>query len=388
MRALTSGYYPELKAMYDFLGIRCRTQNLRFIFTEQPGQLSDDQVGEAYFVHASNNHQFPPPRPPRLGISQYLLELGFVTICYLWFTLCCFVVEPQRSIATGLPESVKEYLRRIWIPERFAGLYLLPLISAVATCSHHELLDFPASDLVNYRKAILFGEHLVVTEGVQRVQEHLANRLDIHTSSPVTKVVPVGSKIKLTVQGKGSVGGDDLVFDRVVLAVPPNVVAAVYEPLRDQLGCIPTKAVTTVIHRSSAHDDRSRAGAENIYLCTSRKSDGWTHASHHHGGGICVTSNCGGGPILTGSLSTSSFTRTLRTSASKNVVDQIFKHAEGRQNYQEKTSAWTNGQDGVYLTGAWCWDGMVLLEGAAVSAVRVAEAFSVQIPWRKTSAVL
>ena len=31
--------------------------------------------------------------------------------------------------------------------------------------------------------------------------------------------------------------------------------------------------------------------------------------------------------------------------------------------------------------GGWCWDGLVLLEGCEVSAMRIARAFGVNVPW-------
>jgi hypothetical protein len=43
---------------------------------------------------------------------------------------------------------------------------------------------------------------------------------------------------------------------------------------------------------------------------------------------------------------------------------------------------WRSGDDNVYLVGGWCWDGMVLLEGCVVSAMRVADALGVEVPWR------
>ena len=59
---------------------------------------------------------------------------------------------------------------------------------------------------------------------------------------------------------------------------------------------------------------------------------------------------------------------------SKNLVERIF---EGGQ--LEK--GWKNGDGGVWLAGAWCWDGMVLLEGCVISAMRVARALDVNVPW-------
>jgi len=52
----------------------------------------------------------------------------------------------------------------------------------------------------------------------------------------------------------------------------------------------------------------------------------------------------------------------------------------------EKSSQWLNGDGNVWLVGGWCWDGMVLLEGCVISAMRVADGMGVQVPWRKKAA--
>ncbi|KAH0602386.1 uncharacterized protein H6S33_008725 [Morchella sextelata] len=38
-------------------------------------------------------------------------------------------------------------------------------------------------------------------------------------------------------------------------------------------------------------------------------------------------------------------------------------------------------QGGVWVVGGWAWDGMVLLEGCVVSAMRVARDFGVEVEW-------
>jgi hypothetical protein len=52
-----------------------------------------------------------------------------------------------------------------------------------------------------------------------------------------------------------------------------------------------------------------------------------------------------------------------------------------KKNEDDKALAWVNGQDNIWISGAWCWDGMVLLEGCIVSAMKVAQDFGVAIPW-------
>lgn len=76
-------------------------------------------------------------------------------------------------------------------------------------------------------------------------------------------------------------------------------------------------------------------------------------------------------------------TRVLRTVRSREVVNRIFSASQSQNTLSEKEQLWRNGDGNVWLVGAWCWDGMVLLEGCIVSAMRVAACLGVDIPWSK-----
>ena len=124
--------------------------------------------------------------------------------------------------------------------------------------------------------------------------------------------------------------------------------------------------------------DKGRADADEVRLKTSNKAGGWTEAAHVHANGIAVTS-CPPSDSFWVPLSRSVFTRTLRTTESKRIVQELFLDSfASSANGQEK--GWRNGYLGVWMVGVWCWHGMDLLEGAVVSAMRVAKALDVEIP--------
>jgi hypothetical protein len=81
-------------------------------------------------------------------------------------------------------------------------------------------------------------------------------------------------------------------------------------------------------------------------------------------------------------LHRATFTRVLRSSRSREIVNRIFAtRANSQRHITESQKGWTNGDGNVYLVGGWCWDGMVMLEGCIVSAIRVADALGVDVPW-------
>lgn len=395
MRAFADGYYKSLKAMYDYLGVSYRPQRFLFNFLETTRKASGRGVGNAstYFTHASNYHR-SPPFPPSTGTTiAHFVHIAYLLVCYVWFTLCCFYVPPRTS-SNGVPETVDEYFKRIRIPEYFVAYFVLPMMSSVATCSHQSFLASPASDLTSYKRKTHGMQHYVVTNGVKEVQDKLAKGIACELSASVLAVNLLHPGVQLSWRRtRGAVEGilQDSVFDRVILAVPPDVVGRIFKPLSVEMANIPTVQVESIAHNdwnvyawASGKQEDLRLSTSSLYLRTSTADDYYTEATHVHQSGTIVTTS----PLDTIDpalvLRSSRFTRVLRTVKSSQSVNDMFRVTRNRVNDVAKTrsSHWQNGDEDVWLVGSWCWDGMVLLEGCIVSAMRVADAFGVDVPWR------
>ncbi|KAH8172276.1 NAD(P)-binding rossmann-like domain-containing protein [Sarocladium implicatum] len=426
MRAAAGGYYANLMRLYHHLSIPMHPVRFLFVFaqaiglsscaTPPSGKLEDRP--DSYFVHTSNLHSIPPPKPRSRGLALHIWETLFLIVCYAWFSIACFLVRPYRASSSdtygdndATEETVEAYLRRICIPKRYVSHYLLPLMSSVSTCSHAELLAFPASDIVNYKKLTHGQQHYTVCGGVNTVQARLAQGLtDIRMGAVVTKVSPCKGAGGVTVQwmtetSEKSSGPSEEVFDRVVLAVSPDVAARLFEAIAEPLAQIPTIEVSSSViapkpllsekgsdhilseggHESEGacmHHSGSTSPAQRIMLRTSFEGrDARTEALHVMPSGVTV-STC---PLVETfehgqTLKTARFTRTIRSTASQAAVKRLMRCREPEV---KRSDDWVNGDDGVWLTGAWCWDGMVLLEGCVVSAMQVARDFGVDIPWER-----
>lgn len=291
--------------------------------------------------------------------------------------------EPQA-------ETLGEYLRRVRVPDYFVTYYILPLLSSVATCPHEVLLDFPASDIVQYKRRTHRAPHYTVANGVHSVQERLVRGIDYELLATVASVDPEATCVKVTWRRSGETGPNVRTerFDKVVLAVAPDIVGRVFEPLRQHMNRVPTTWVKSVVHsdrRATGIEDCSVGNtnkAQLIYLRTSALGLHQTESHHVQPSGAIVTT-CPFTPIdpsLT--IHSASFTRVLRTPESRHIVNSLFEHVPARYQDEKPPPEWKNGDGGVYLVGGWCWDGMVLLEGCVVSAMRVADAFGVEVPWR------
>ena len=408
MRTFASDYYSHLRDMYDYLAIAYRPQRFLYAFSE----FSDYRSEREYFVHSSNNHAIPPIRPQGLELGWWIVELVYLATWYLIFTFCCFFVKPypSNSAKTLYCESLGHYLGRIRLPEYFTSRYLLPLMSSVATCTHPMLLAFPANDVIDYKKKTHRVQHYTISGGVREVQHKLSKGLDIRLCARVLEVksldqshfLPNNLLLSWTNSEESSPGlVNTEMFDAVVMAVSPDAVGRMFEPLRDRMDQIPVTTVESTVHTvgsdSSVKRDDYRwprgqtaepenSNAQMIYLRSFPGSA--TESKHIHPSGATMTTS----PLSPNSpancIKRVRFTRVLRTPASRQIVNDIFTHRSPSSpkhvSLSEKDVArdWRNGDGGLWLAGAWCWDGMVLLEGCVVSAERAAHGFGVRVPWK------
>jgi predicted NAD/FAD-binding protein len=398
MRAFAGGYYTRLKALYDYIGVKYRTQPFLFTFS----RFTSDRNGlpnsssTPYFIHCSNNHQIPPPRPIDMPALQWLLEILYLLFFYTYFTLCCIFIRPHSKKGG---ETLHQYLQRIRMPRYFTTYYVLPLISGVTTCPHAVLLEFPACDVIEYKRRTTWEQHYRLANGVGDVQEKLAEGLDTKFLAHVFAIEPQTSR-KVKIHWRHSDDTHCLAplteeFDEVVLAIAPNIVGDMFEPLRAVMARIPTVEVESIVHRDHStirnhrtSPEESSGAAQLIYLQTNLDL-GLTESIHVQPSGAIVTT-CPFTPINRKHFikDPSVFTRVLRTPESRQIVNDIFNNDEydragprSRALSEKSTHRWRNGDNGVSLAGGWCWDGMVLLEGCVVSAVRVAEQLDVDVPF-------
>ncbi|RDW56384.1 hypothetical protein BP5796_13206 [Coleophoma crateriformis] len=393
MRAFAEGYYKNLISMYKYLGIRFHSQ--RFVYSFRKRAVSEtlnESSKEGYFIYSSNNHRFLPTRPEGISLFSWFIEIMYVAVCYLWWSLCCFWNPPLLATNSGVCESLDEYVRRIMLPLHFVNFYLLPLLSSVATCSHEALLQFPATDLTEYRRRSAGGEHYTVS-GVHEVQTTLGSGLEARFSAMVTKVeVLPNGRLEVVWNTSDNVIKKEI-FDQVVLAVAPDIAGRIFRPLEKAMAQIPTTMVQSTVQGegmklavndtiTSGFTSKGARAAETIHLRTSA-SLAQTESIHVQGSGATVTT-CPFNDVSTARnmLVSVKFLRALRTPRSRRVVNNLFGENLTGPLFDEKQSSWRNGDDKIWLVGGWCWDGMVLLEGCVVSAMRVALALDVDIPWR------
>lgn len=416
--------------MYEYLGIPFQRIRLIWVYTKAsatsqhdlPGTEDAETMPGSYFVYGKRLHEMLLLSPNFWTSSlRQILQTLYIAICHIWFFAACFLIQPQKiqpqqyldvdsnKKSHNTCESFRQYLQRIRLPQQYAVYYLLPVLSIICSCSHAEMMDFPASDVTSFVKGSFLRETYVSRGGINRVQSTLSKGIsDIRLRTRVTKVERVDEGILIRceriVDGKSSTSEE--IFDRVVLAVSPNVVATIFSPSRSTLSVIPTVPVTSSIlapasgEISLVHEKGQVPAGECSYhrgkplvmeFRTSFSDNIVQSESLHYlpSGVIVRTSPFALKTKLKGSLDTSKFTRTLRTTQSRSMVQRVMganklsSSSEVSDNSDVGADEWVNGKDSVWIVGSWCWDGLVLLEGCVISSMKVAKDFGVHIPWEE-----
>ncbi|KAK4998304.1 hypothetical protein LTR66_002450 [Elasticomyces elasticus] len=375
MRAFAGGFYTNLKAMYDYLGVEYHSQPFLFSFSKAAApsaRSTHGEKGSSYFIHSSNNHRIPPVRPEGISTAAWSLEILYLLVCYTWFSACCFFVEPRLASKKNVCETFDEYLRRIRLPQYFVTYYLLPLISSVTTCSHKALLCFPAADVTEYRRRTHRAHHYTVSHGVQDVQRKLAEGIPTNLSAMVSSVGIQHSGVKISwrdTEDTRSLTTHEDLFDRVILAVSPDVVGKIFRSLQYEMAQIPTASVESVVHADYDNlgewpgqlggQNLCHTAAHTIHLRTSTEGIHRTESIHVQPSGALVTTCPFGYIDPVHIVKLSRFTRVLRTPESRRVVNSIFSgHTSIEEIDGEKPRPrWKNGDENVWLVGGWCWDG-------------------------------
>lgn len=413
--------------MYDYLGIAFQPIRLIWVYTktsataQHPGHAPTAEDADAmpgsYFVYGRRLHEMLLLSPSFWGSSfKQILQTFYLAVCHLWFFAACLLLQPLASSPSENSaaakrlhncESFGEYLERIRLPRQYVTYYLLPVLSVICSCSHAEMMDFPASDVTAFMMGSFLQRTYVSRGGINKVQSMLSKGIqNIRLNTRVTKVQRVDEGVLVCWESrKGEkVTTSEEIFDRVVLAVSPNVAAAIFIPSKALLSAIPTVPVTTSITAppsagiSLKHETGPvpsgecsyHSGRPQVMEFRTTFSDKSARSESFHflpSGMVVRSSPCDLTAESKGKLKVSKFTRTLRTTQSRSTVQRIMRIDKPAYNSELQwengagTETWVNGKDNVWITGSWCWDGLVLLEGCVVSAMKVARDFGVSVPW-------
>lgn len=206
LRVFFEGFYPNLTALYQELGVEFEPVNYSASF----GFLND----RTYFRY--DNYKVGRFSVPFLkgnqSINRRALRIG-------WDALRLFFQSP-RSITDGISDdtTLEEYLQRHNYSKAFAEGFLYPAFAGICTCSDASIRAYPARVVLEYlNSGLLFSAVRRVTRGTQEVVKLMAMGVhEVKLHSQVTGVFQAEDGVAVRTQEETST------FDHVVLATQAN----------------------------------------------------------------------------------------------------------------------------------------------------------------------
>ncbi|KAI9301391.1 hypothetical protein BJ944DRAFT_271571 [Cunninghamella echinulata] len=226
MRSFMSGYYSHLTKLYQHLGITSKPAKFSFGWytVESPSPASSP---------ASSSPPSPPPERDiiswtnntsyltysgsktigRLHIpsstttkndttNDYMTQLFsswwiMLTVAFsytwlmvntLWLHYRGHLRNPHHPIANM---TLGQWFQQVHIQPYFIHHVFIPLFAAVCTNSWKAMLEYPATEVLEYMAMGLFQESYVVTQGVRQVVEKLAKPIShIHLNTCIQSIQP------------------------------------------------------------------------------------------------------------------------------------------------------------------------------------------------------
>ncbi|MFK8052458.1 MAG: NAD(P)/FAD-dependent oxidoreductase [Woeseiaceae bacterium] len=206
LRVFFDGFYPNLTALYQELGIEFKPVNYSASF----GTLND----RTYFRY--DNYKIGRFLLPFLkgnrSINRRALRIG-------WDILRLFRQSP-KSLGEGIADAmtIEDYLGEHRYSKAFAEGFLYPAFSGICTCSHESIKAYPARVILEYlNSGLLFSSVRRVTQGTQEVVKLLSRQVhSVQLGAQVTGVSRTDDAVTVNTSTASST------FDHVVLATQAN----------------------------------------------------------------------------------------------------------------------------------------------------------------------
>lgn len=358
LRVLYPAYYPSLFRILDESGIATEPVDAAASF--------GDDGGRTYFRYA--NHALGPFTVPLVPPASLLAS----PTRRILVDLARYLREAPRDRARGELASVTigDYLRRGGYSDEFASGFLVPCFAGINTCSYDDVRGYPAELIVDYfRRGFIFSRVRRAVGGASEIAVRLSSRI------AASRLGVAITSVKREADGVvvRDSGGDVQRFDHVVFASQANQVGAMLEDAsaleRSTLEAFRYDRVRVVVHSDTALAPRSRSEWAPVNYLVAPGADRpmitiWVNALQRSLRGsapVFQTVSPFREPAAGTVLADAELERpvvTLRSAAALASLERM--HAEPDRR--------------VWFCGSYASVGIPLLESAAVSATRVADA--------------
>jgi predicted NAD/FAD-binding protein len=266
LRVFSPTYYPNLMQLYSYIGLKVVPENYDGSFNYYSGST--------YFRY--KNYLIGEFSLSWLTIGKYLFTWSFFDIFF--HILKFFYYAPKdlnKHFHTKYLENKTfyEYLIERKYSTIFIEKFLLPICSAMCTCSYDAIKNYPAPILLEYLVTRSGYGVRRVDDGVKVITEKLSKKFrKIHLNTKLTYIYPTEDKTKVILEFED---GDKEIFDHVVLATEATTALALLKnPTVEQmkaLNCFSYETSTVVVHTDSNLMPKNKRNWASVNLFVSKK---------------------------------------------------------------------------------------------------------------------
>ncbi len=377
LRIFTQGYYPELFALYQHLGIEMESSDHSSVYqsfdrNKRPNPFF--QYGNQKFF----NKEFSFLHKNSLnlsGLSMVLAHSRFYKQARIDFK------ENRKNLACI---TFGQYLTQKKFNENFIKQLLMPALSVTCTCDYDDILNYPCDLILEYLTCGVMTQGIVRAKlGVDGIVPKLTQGYKVLCNEQVICVLDNSAHaqgIQLTSKNLKTDKTNQHQFDYVIMATPANVTQKILSAHSSTLqstllGDIPIQSSTMVLHTDTelVYDAKKAAPVSYIIDKTAQRpstSVDLTKAFSTYKGQAPVyqTWNILKAPKQSEIISQADFSRPLVTLKSRQSVVQLLEH--------NHTSA-------IKICGSYMANKIPLLDAAVESSVKIARQLDCIIPWHK-----
>ena len=238
LRIFCRGYYENLFALYQHIGVEIVTSDHSGIFADETGEIlmhyGNIRWGSARISYLKGRSWL---RPATWAIGLQSRR---------------FFARAKRDVGqAGLADlSFGEYLQQAEAGRDFVSTILLPMLSVTCTCDYQAVRNYPADIMLEY---LTCGIHelgiISAAKGVDDIVPRMLVGVELRTSSPIAAIEPAGQQLRVVTSA-----GADQCFDQVVIAAQAQQAAAMLSGFDERRALL--KRIPFERSGMSVHTDR------------------------------------------------------------------------------------------------------------------------------------
>ncbi|KAF9569808.1 hypothetical protein CPC08DRAFT_739086 [Agrocybe pediades] len=222
MRSFQGGYYKNLIALYQSLGIKFRQADFSYSFSalKFPTSRWRERSITTTMIYNGGSGRSGVSKPSYLSANAMDKQGRLVNFVYtLWTSalfilltiqlVFCYLITLYHSLPFWRPENLSSLTFRTWALQQTPTSFLakltrmdvawdhyiqtvmIPLLSAVCTAPEEDVLNHPMEEVLDYVWLTFGTHHYVVTGGVRNVVARLTDGVHhLHLGSPITSMRP------------------------------------------------------------------------------------------------------------------------------------------------------------------------------------------------------